>query len=103
MKYKEGAKKLIEESENSAKDIERNAKSGMAKLKVQIAKLDGDIVEAEEKVENAEEAYKNSKFAIPFDLAVIDDREFKLNQAKAALKSLQDDLKSRNALLKELF
>ena len=27
MKYKEGAKKLIEESENSAKDIERNAKS----------------------------------------------------------------------------
>jgi len=103
MKYKEGAKKLIEDSENSGKEIERNAKSGKAKLEVQIAKLNGDIVEAEEAFENSEEAYQNSKFAIPFDLSVIDECEFKMNKAKAALKSLQEDLKSRTALLKELF
>ena len=103
MKYKEGAKKLIEDSENSSKEIIRNEKSGKAKVKVQIAKLEGDIVEAEEKVENAQEAYDNSKFAIPFNLENIDNAEYKLKKEKAALESLKDDLASRNALLKELF
>jgi hypothetical protein len=103
MKYEAGVKQRLEEDVNNDKTIDRNKKSGKSALKVQIAQLEGVIVGAEEEVEKAQEAYEDSKFLTPFSLKAIDDAEYKLKSANKALKGHQDDLKSRNALMKELF
>jgi len=103
MKYDVGVKQRLEQDGNSDKTIDRSKKSGKSALKVQIAQIEGIIVAAEEEVEKAEEAYEDSKFLTPFSLKAIDDAEYKLKEAKKKLKVHQDDLKSRNALMKELF
>jgi hypothetical protein len=103
MKYDVGVKQRLEEDGNNDKSIDRSKKSGKSALKVQVAQLEGVIVEAESDVEKAQEAYEDSKFLTPFSLKSIDDAEYKLKTAKKSLKGHQDDLKSRNALMKELF
>jgi len=103
MKYETGVKKRLEEDGGSEKEIIRNKKSGKSELKVQIAQLEGVIVAAEAEVEKKEEAYEDSKYRMPFSLGAVDDAEFALKAAKKTLKGHEDDLKSRNALMKELF
>jgi len=103
MKYEAGVKQRLEEDGSTDKEIVRNKKSGKSDLKVQITKLEGVIVKSEAEVEKAEDAYTDSKFKMPFSLGVVDDAEFALKSAKKILKGHQDDLKSRNALMKELF
>jgi len=102
-KYIEGVKNRQQEEEAGDKAIERSAKKGKSDLQVQIAKLKGKIVEAEAEVETKQEEYDNSKFSMPFELAEVDSAELALANAKAALKKRQDDLKSRESLIKELF
>jgi len=103
MKYEVGVKERLEEDGGTDKEISRNKKKGKSILGVQIAKLDGVIVEAESDVEIAEEAYTASKYNMPFDLSEVDNAEFRLKKAKKALDAHKADLKSRKALLKELF
>ena len=103
MKYEDGVKARLEESESQDKEIKRNSRKGKSALNVQIAKLESVIVEAEEEVESALEAYEASKFAMPFNLENVDEAEYKLEKAKSKLKSHQEDLKNRKSLLKELF
>ncbi len=103
MKYKVGAKKYFEESKNAEIDIEDNADLGKSEIEVQIAQLDAEIVKANRNVRAKEEAYKKSKYAIPFSLSNVDNAEFEVNSAKASLKKLEEDRKSRIALKKELF
>ena len=65
--------------------------------------VDAEIVEADTQVEAKKEAYEDAKFAMPFDLKQIDNAEFELKKAEKVLADKKDDLKSRKALLKELF
>ena len=103
MKYKAGVKARIQDEADESKAIEKNARLGKSALEVQIAQLKSEVVKKETKVETAEDDYNDSKFAMPFDLEMVDNCEFELKKAKKGLKEKQDDLKSREALLKELF
>lgn len=103
MKYAEGVKKRLEESEGQDAQIKRSEKKGKSDLKVQISLLEGKIVEAEAEVETREEALNDAKFEMPFRIEAVDNAESSLNKANKKLSNLRDTLKSRKSLLKELF
>lgn len=103
MKYEAGAKKLAENSSDLKSIIEMSKKQGESDLKVQIAQLGSDLIKAEMKVSKAELKYQNSKFMVPFSIEAIDAAEFNLEEAKHDLEMIQDDIKNRESLLKELF
>lgn len=103
MKYKEGVKKSLEKAGREDIEIEDNAEYGKSELEVQISSLNASVVKAKAAVRKAEKNFKESKYAMPFNLEGIDRAEHALNVAIKEQKSLEDDKKSREALLKELF
>lgn len=102
MKYEEGVKSRLQEKD-SEKQISKEAKLGRSALEVQIAQLKAEIVKAESENESKQDEYESSKYAMPFDLRLIDAAEHALKQSKKTLELRRDDLKNREGLLKELF
>lgn len=103
MNYEEGVKARLSEEGKGDKEIKRNARLGKSEVEVQISQLKADIVKAEAKVDERKEAYEESKYAQPFSLAKVDEAELAMKKAEKELNGLNDDLKSREDLLKELF
>lgn len=83
--------------------IESSAIEAKSELEIQVSKLKVAIDVAKRDEGKAKKAYDNAKYAVPFSLSKLDAAEREYNEAKEEHASLKDDLKNRQALLKELF